>query len=565
MRNHSFLYLLRPDGEEGELQRIAESNSVFPSLWKILFATGRPASADARRVLKGTAAVAIEVEADAALERLERFKRLLMQARLCPDELADALHRYLEGAETHLRELIDEWSFDGLARPLLCADFDERVRPDCRPEVFLRDELCAFTRVWDEIAGSGASLEARSLESLLGFRSSNLRVSDWRAWSGLFGLALFEHGYFHQAFRQPLPGDYADYDYDPLGVADDLGGGFHRVRVDGRWGVHAVHGSEVRVVIEAEWDRILRAAVGDQDVVWVKRGARYGLAALKGAKAGVLLIAPVLDEVGHFEHGVAPVRLDSKMGFLRSDGSWYLEPAWDRVWPFHHDRALIEAEHCLAYIDTRGMRISLMKFDEAGHFTEHGVAHVGKSGRYGLLSREGDMALDLEYSEVQWSDAFEGWLCSRDGLITLVHADGRRWLDERWERIDVCEPGGSMRVLRAKLFGLLDWTGRTIVTPQYHALEPLHSGLLLARRAQRVGIIDARGACVVPFEFSRIEPLPADFADEAFSDFLVVYSLPDRARPRAGIWDLRRGGFRAPCRYDRETLPEALMQLAMAC
>jgi hypothetical protein len=575
MRNHSFLYLLRPDGEEGELQRIAESNSVFPSLWKILFACGRLASDDVRRVLKGTASLAIEVDAEAALERLGHFTRLLTLAGLarpvrvgsqieCEDDVDAALHRYLEGAQLHLRELIDEWSFDDGARPVLCADFDERLRPDSAPEVFLKDQLSGFARLWGEITRAGESLNEHSLESLFDFRASNLRVTDWRAWSGLFGLALFEHDYFYQAFRKPFRCDYADYDYDPLGVDDDLGRGLHRVRIDGRWGVHALHASEVRVVIEAKWDRILRASSGDQDAVWVKRGAQYGLAALRGPNAGALLLDPVLDEVGHFEDGVAPVRLGSQMGFLRSDGSWLLKPAWDRVWPFRHGRALVEADHGLTYIDALGVAISKISFDEAEHFTEHGVARVGKAGRYGLVTREGDLALDLEYAQVQWSDEFQGWLCAREGLITLVHGDGRRWLDEGWEQIDVCEPGRVMRVRRGNHFGLLDWAGRAIVTPQYHALEPLSSGLLLARVASRVGVIDTRGVCVVPFEFSRIEPLPADISENALTDFLLVYSLPDRARPKAGIWDLRRGRLHAPCQYDRETLPAALMQLAMA-
>jgi hypothetical protein len=473
MRNHSFLYLLRPDGEEGELQRIAESNSVFPSLWKIFFADGCVATDEVRRVLNGTAAHVVQADAADAVARFRWFKERLTGEG---PEPVEGFFRYLDGAERHLRGLIEDWSLSGAAAPVLCADFDEMAREGA-PDEFLRDQLASCAHLWRQIVQL-AHCDTRAVETLLSFRTSNLRFTDWRAWSGLFGLALFQHEYFAKAFRKPFPHEYADHEYDPLGSDDDLGEGVHRFRNGDRWDVRTAHG---HVVLAAEC-----------------------------------------------------------------------------VWPFQHGCALVEVNEHLGYIDSQGAFITEDRFDVAEHFTEHGVARVGRRGRYGLLRTTGTLALDIVYSSVEWSNDFEGWLCSRDGMCTLVRADGGVWLDA-WQQIDVCVPRQLIRVRRNRRFRLLDWSGGPVIDDEFDRIEPLRGDVsesvrLVARRANRVGVIDARGATIVPFDFSRIEPLHVvvDLDHEpALRDCIFVYSLPDRSRPKAGVWDIGRGGLRIPCEYDR--------------
>jgi hypothetical protein len=549
-RNHSLLYLFLPDGEIGEYQLIAESNGIFPSLWQFFFADGDVASADALRVLDGNLSHGICVDGYAALAR---FERVVLFLRKSPDAQSVAgLLRYLEGALRHLKELMVSWTFTDVAGPVLCANFDEFSRPKTQSiEKCVQRQLNFCSHQWQAMELLMQQRDFESLDRVLRFPELHLRSHEWKAWAGVFGLALFSHRYFAEAFRYPHAGDYEDFDYDPLGSDARLSDNYYRFKEGNRWGVRRTTDKGNSVVLAPLWDRILRAGPAESDLIWVQRDGRFGLTRLSESIS--LLYEASLDEVHAFENGLAVVRVGSKMGFLGRDGRWQLEPAWDEVREYRNGCAVVIVDHRLGYIDSAGTLIIQPQFDEAYDFDVHGIARVRVGTRYRLIHLDGRTAIECDH--IAWSEIFDGWMCVSDGRSTLLHADATKWINTSWDSIEPCVAQQSIRVRNDKLWGLLDWSGAILLACEYDRLEARsqRSDEYIARRGNRSGLLMRGGEVRLPFEFLAIEELePHIEGDEILTlpHLLRVRSAPQENKPRAGVWDLDQQRYVVPCNYD---------------
>ena len=558
MRNRNFLWVLRPGGVQGELQEIAQWQSLLPSLWRILLAHGRPATGSDLQCVLGDSAVHCAVaEAAGALQRYERVAQFLYRH----PQIAQVagLKRYLDGARQYLSDVVDAWTTQGAPAPVFCANFDELARRQAASAAdVMSEQLMQCARQWQGLEQAMHTEDFAAIEPALCFALWNLRFTDWKAWAGVFGLALFEPDYFAHAFREPFAQEYSDFEYDELGSEAYLGRDCHRYKENGRWGVRRVAAGRETVVLQAEWERVLRAGEDEEELVWVKRNGQFGLAAFAGPHAGCVLVEPSLDAVDAFNEGVAIVRCKTKMGFLARDGAWRVKPVWDEVCEYVQDRAVVVADDKFGYIDAQGTSVIAPQFDEADDFNPAGVARVRVAQLCGLIRRDGGIALPIEYARIEWSESFEGWLCIKDGAPLLVQADGSPWIEAGWDAIEVFVPQHLIRVSRNGRVGLLRWNGGVFLSCEYDELTPrCNEGgraiEVIARRAARVGLIDADGNQLIPFAFSAIETLePHHAAGRTLNqpDLVRVRSVPGEARPRRGIWDLRQQRCVIPCQHD---------------
>ena len=508
------LYLARP-GESAALQKIARWTRVFPSLWEILLADAHPAAMDEyceeHRILYNVAA-----DARRALIRLTLCVKFL-RAHPQLDEVA-GLDRYLQGAQQHLADLIDAHAPDAML--YACLEESDSLDAFARVAAVSQNRLTQLALSWENLQQAMRANDFDSIETLLGFTAVDLRFTDWKAWAGVFGLALFAHKYFHNAFRQPFEMEYVDYDYDDLGSEDALGGDLYRYKSDGRWGVRELDGDDERIVLKPEWDRVLRAGEVEPSLMWVKRGRCYGLARIAGDHAGRLLIEPDLHEVGNFANGLAIARRGEAMGFLATDGSWRVAPRWNEVSPYSHGRAVVKLRGKFGCIDESGAVIVEPQFDEADDFTSAGVARVRNSSLCGLIRNDGSRAVAQEFTRLEWHDEFSGWMGIEEGATVLLRADGSLWIGAGWDAIEVCEPGETIRVQLGDRVGLLSWDGTTQLVPcQFSVVESLEPHIVAG----------------------QVLHMP---------DLVRVVLVPGETAPRVGVWSMSEQRFVVPCSYD---------------
>lgn len=580
------LYLLRP-GARGEFQSLGSANGFFPSLWQVLLAetpswtlrSGWPGDRIDGQINEATGQWQV-ADARRALSRLKQFIALIVRHPQF-HEVA-GLDRYLDAAQVFLQDAIAKWESPGADGPLLCIDIARMPLSahGSSPDHHVA-ELNAFREQLAEVIRTD---DFAAIETLLRFPSRNLRFTDWKAWSGMFGLAQFEPHYFMAAFREPFAEDYADHDYDEFGSEARLGYDCYRFREGAFWGICREAEDDAVVVLDPVWDRIFKTGEGERSLVWTRREGRYGLVDLTTETATVLR-EPDLDEVHGFQDAVAIVRVDARFGLLDVTGKWRLRPCFDEIHAFVNALAVVRLGTKFGYIDDTGTTVIEPQFDEADDFHIAGVTRVRQGPFCGLIRRDGSIALPLHFTSVEWSHELSGWLCKTAHTVLLAHADGGIWVDGAFDAIELLLRDVLLRVRRGASVGLLDWSGATVLPCEFESLTlsdiravGTHSAQwkgpqlrtsrgrraatessaeerrdIVARRDGRVGLLDWRGEMLVPFEFSYIdalEPQVEEAVQLTTPDLIRVVSVPGTAAPRVGVWSIEQRRCIVPCQYD---------------
>ena len=555
MRNHYLLYIALPRGEQGEYELIGESNSVFPSLWAVLFADSAGAEFASLSAFGSDAHYLVSTDSNSAAARLEAVSEFLCSALESGSESLADVRRYLCGAVKHVRELMTAWTFTESPTPLFAISFDEAIPPaGMSKEAFVAAALQNFSSKWRDLQRAIAECNVVEVCAHLGVKDVDMRK--WRSWAGKVGLALFRHEYFHGSFRAPRAMDYEDFDYDPLGSDCELGDAKIRFKRQGRWGVAVRRDDEWLELLAPEWDRVLRAEAGTCRLVWLERNGRFGLATI--AERARNLCELWFDEVWPFHDGVALVRIGGKTGYVKADGGWFLEPQWDDAWEFANGVAVVAQGDKLTYIDTAGRMLASPIFDQADAFTEFGVGRVRIGERYGLLRSDGTYALPLEYSSLEWLADLHAWNAIDDHRCLLVRADSSVWISGSFERFFCCVNERFIAACGSGRVALFDWQGE----PQFEcagesiaALTSESAWFLVFDRGS-AKLLDAKGEAALP-SYIDVAPFDVGACD------CVRVTRKHLGRPKHGVWSLVAQKEIVSCAYDLVwTVPLAAEEFA---
>lgn len=448
MRSRALLHLLRPDGEPGELERLGESNSLLPALWRtLLTAPCELAPADAARLFEGTVSRCMAADAEAAFERVRRLCRWLRQASAVR-ELVDVV-RYLQAIEQHLAERVAAWTLAGEAAPLFVVTLDE----------FALDPLtvrCDSERWWQAFRHAGISSDA-SIEGLLACVSTRASVGEWRTWSETFGFAMFEHPFFAEAFRQPQRTDYRAITEDAV-TAERT-----------QWPL--VHG--LGVVLESE---------------------RYGYADAHGRRA----IPPQFDLADDFTaHGVARVCRQRRYGLVRADGTYAMPLRNDAIeWRDDVDGWLCRSDAGCTLLHGDGSAWLSQSWDAIDVLVARRWLRVCRDGRTGLLHWSGETRLPCSYTRIEALEPYPGAPAHVEELLRIgCERDRSRPGTGIWDarRGGFIVPCSYDDVWLVRL-GSADRYGFIVI-----AKLPYERGAHASRH--RMGLLDARGHEIVPPDY----------------------------------------------------------------
>lgn len=147
------------------------------------------------------------------------------------------------------------------------------------------------------------------------------------------------------------------------------------------------------------------------------------------------------------------------------------------------------------------------------------------SNIYALYNKALNVATQLKYQEI--SNSFENVRAIADdmivvkdsknkyGVISLV--DGKKILDMKYTDIQYIQNTGEFFVYTENSVGLLDKTGKTIITPtKYDSLAVFdeYNKLYLAEEKGNFGILDVKGKIIIPVAFDKIGLKAIEFFDD---------------------------------------------------
>ncbi|MDR1500458.1 MAG: WG repeat-containing protein [Tannerellaceae bacterium] len=118
------------------------------------------------------------------------------------------------------------------------------------------------------------------------------------------------------------------------------------------------------------------------------------------------VVKPVYDEIKPFMGGIAPVRAGGKWGYVRSDGTIILPPAYEAAYPFSEGAAALTAagNALIAIVDERGKLTQIkdkLSIDPRFPTFNDGLLLVSDGRKWGYLNKAGVIAIDCKYAGAQ--------------------------------------------------------------------------------------------------------------------------------------------------------------------
>jgi len=478
MGNRSFLYIQSGAGDQQRTTEVAEANNNFPTLWRILLASGERGEAITGQSVFGDAGTDnLTSDARAALDRLRTLthyiahhplsgnsrggflKRLIAKPAQPSDEEVQ-LVRQLEAAIQYLQTEVDALSqFDA---PRFSAnidelawlsdygdgdgDIDENGEYDEHSiangyQRFIEEEAGACNTLWRELQSQMSNKDTLGVRETL-LDAGAMRVDcaapvDWRHWAWGFGVSGFAHVYFQRPYGEPPRKiSYQDFMATSGGkLGDCLAYGLYSFCSEGRWGVQYAEADGWRIVQHAQWDEMRQeTGNGAYFLSWVRRDGKYGL--IHPEEDAVTLVRePAFDQVWHFEGRVAFVMVGDKGGLIGTDGAWRLEPCLDAFGDYEYD-SNYERSYAWAavgdgygFLDEDGKWSVPPQYDEIGDICPGVSAAMRKGDVWGLMDlRSGQWFSAPQWASLEWSAEREAFLAGPDHIVAL-DSEGKRLAD----------------------------------------------------------------------------------------------------------------------------------------
>jgi hypothetical protein len=260
-----------------------------------------------------------------------------------------------------------------------------------------------------------------------------------------------------------------------------------------------------------------------------------------------------------------PVCIRSKCGALDRNGTFVIEPAYDRVSLFHEGRAVVQMRngsgYLYGYVAENGRVIAPPQFAVRDRFSQN-LIHVDIGGNSGMIDDHGQLVLEPRFGfAVAFTDGLF-WVTQErrvvqgnngeqtflsDGTIeifngvsdTYIMPEGKWGLVDRlggWIRqpeflsVRMFERGSRAMWIKTEAgWGLIRPDLSWQIEPRFEQVGVMHEGLAMIALNGRWGFIDASGQIVIDPTFERVLEFSGPYAPARVNN---LFGLIDRT----GAW-----------------------------
>lgn len=117
-------------------------------------------------------------------------------------------------------------------------------------------------------------------------------------------------------------------------------------------------------------------------------------------KEGVFVIEPKFDKAEKIIDGVAFVNIEGKFGLIDKTGGWIVEPKFESIWNFEDGIVKVKLNDKWGYIDKTRAYIIEPKFESAYMFQD-GLALVKTNGKFGYIDEEQNFVIEPKYDDAK--------------------------------------------------------------------------------------------------------------------------------------------------------------------
>jgi hypothetical protein len=215
----------------------------------------------------------------------------------------------------------------------------------------------------------------------------------------------------------------------------------------------------------------------DPSIHWVQKDKLWGLARVDGS----WLVEPKFERVDSLVDGLARVTMNGKVGFIDRTGKFVIEPVLDKAWPFSAalGRTSVQRGAISGVIDKTGAWVFQTDYQEVlpaisfrhGQSTAFGW-NFRNAEKWGLLDFDGHVVLEAEFDQpIQYCDG--GRLSVEKNKESLYFkADGSALQPREGRLVDAACFGGfppyALKI--GDKLGLVDAESRPVTPVQFEAI-----------------------------------------------------------------------------------------------
>jgi hypothetical protein len=220
-----------------------------------------------------------------------------------------------------------------------------------------------------------------------------------------------------------------------------------------------------------------------------------------------------------FGHGLAPVAIDGKWGYIDDQYRTAIKPRFDWAGPFAVPPPLD------TYWGAEPHKYGGAVVRKADNPTPLARARLG--GKFGFVDRTGAWAIPPRYDEVGHFSGGLAWARRGERLAFVNEKGVEVFAVEKGEKAESFWNGlAPVRV--GDRWGFVNRAGRWVHEPQFDEIRPLTDSLRIVGKDRKYGLINHAGKFVCPVEYDWISEL-------GDTGLAIVQSGDDRYESRSGV------------------------------
>lgn len=229
------------------------------------------------------------------------------------------------------------------------------------------------------------------------------------------------------------------------------------------------------------------------------------------------------------------VRKSKGWSVLRANGTWVDSTAFDEVTLFGDDLFTARRRQTL-YVNSRtGKLIKLGNFIKASlqklpDYSRHAwLVLQNKAGKKGLYASATDLLLSPRFDDIQvWEP--ELYKIEVNGKYGLINSKGKPVLPPVYDGLDY-QPDGTVALLKAQKFGILNRQTSVTIKPQYSTLVKKYDEpgkAFIASKDGKYGLISAKNEPLTEFVYDEIRYWQPDVALVKQGQTWQLYHLTEK-------------------------------------
>lgn len=225
---------------------------------------------------------------------------------------------------------------------------------------------------------------------------------------------------------------------------------------------------------------------------------------------GNIVIAPVYGNVGEFSEGMARVKIGRYWGFIDTTGTTIIEPEFLRAEDFECGMAAVGNGREWNFIEKSGKKAMKQTFSRIGTFMGgKAIVKDEKANLWGVVDTLGNWILDPVYDEITYHEGFYRVRQKRyygyfNEILEEILPVENTFLGPISEK--------KMAISANRLYGFADISGKTIIEPQFEAVEAFQGNMAAIQKNGHWGFIDGTGSVVVQAIYTKVNPFKGDRA-----------------------------------------------------